>query len=778
MKKVVFLSLLFLLALVNGKNIFAQALPPPVSIPGTSANSSVSSQIQPSQALSSQNLSLRYNPTTNDYTATFNNGLSQLPMGNIDKATVSNALTNVQSGNILRSPGSESMVINNPQAAAAFLYAVQQNNPNTPSIQNPQIQNLINSYSNSQPLEVPNQKEDKPTPVDLIVNWLLMIVKISLFLTAQIFVWLIQIAGKTIDFFYGAQSIAGAETIQKGWEFTRDLLNFVFILALLAISFSHIAGLDTMQMKKMLPTLLFSALLVNFSLVICGAFLQTANIMTLTIAKSILPQEQGQTINQNNIGTVMVKGLMNAGNVSRYYTAGPSEWSKLAGLGETLNADFDLKKVAVETFKQANSVHWETMLVELFQFVAAVTMVGVFAVAFIALGGLMAVRLIVIAMLVVLSPIPFVFSVVPKAQQFAQKWWSYFINYVFFLPAVTFFLALAIVMLQKKDTNSNTADKQSNLVTEFGMAEESWKAGITGAVMDTIFVSLFVFIAIYMAKTLGIYGAGAVMSYAKSGTLGAAKLGMWPAKKVADYAGRKSGATGLYSGAKVGLASRKESREAAIRSGRSAQWAAGIMGGASAAEMLRNKEIEEARKGIKNKGEDELRSMLNKGGVQGAAAAMELLDNDDLDKKQGDFQKALSLMPKNSANYKKIENAWKKKDPINATLHGSGVSRNDVLTGAKKLTQKQVDDIQGAFKRIKPEDYAKLEAEDFDAALAAGVAMPMSKSQMNAVFDSVNKDLQIKASDYVKSLNSRAATLNPGEAAILKHATERLGVKP
>src|SRR3989344_165355 len=67
--------------------------------------------------------------------------------------------------------------------------------------------------------------------------------------------------------------ILDSHTVQIGWAISRDLANLGFVLAIILISFITILRIETYDTKKMLIRLISAALLINFSLVIAGVFL-------------------------------------------------------------------------------------------------------------------------------------------------------------------------------------------------------------------------------------------------------------------------------------------------------------------------------------------------------------------------------------------------------------------------------------------------------------------------------------------------------------------------
>lgn len=68
--------------------------------------------------------------------------------------------------------------------------------------------------------------------------------------------------------------------VQAGWTFCRDFANMFFILLLAFIGLSTILKLKEYESKKTLPRLIMIALLVNFSPVIVGFIIDSANLVT------------------------------------------------------------------------------------------------------------------------------------------------------------------------------------------------------------------------------------------------------------------------------------------------------------------------------------------------------------------------------------------------------------------------------------------------------------------------------------------------------------------
>jgi len=66
--------------------------------------------------------------------------------------------------------------------------------------------------------------------------------------------------------------------IKDGWVMVRDLLNLVFIFILLYAAISTILQYGNMDIKKILPSLIIAALLINFSMLITKMVIDASHI--------------------------------------------------------------------------------------------------------------------------------------------------------------------------------------------------------------------------------------------------------------------------------------------------------------------------------------------------------------------------------------------------------------------------------------------------------------------------------------------------------------------
>jgi len=190
--------------------------------------------------------------------------------------------------------------------------------------------------------------------------------------------------------------------IVRAWVIIRDFCNMFFILVLLIIAFATILRVQNYNMKKLLPKLLIMAVLINFSRTIAGIIIDFSQVFLLTFMSAI-GDTGGNIVNTLGVQKYLdiVKG---------------KEW-----LGEMNLASTLIGMAAGVIF----------MLIALS---AIVAMLSVFTM-----------RIIMLWIYVVLSPLAFLLASFPAGQAYAGKWWSEFSKTVIVGPVLAFFFWLAII---------------------------------------------------------------------------------------------------------------------------------------------------------------------------------------------------------------------------------------------------------------------------------------------------------------------------------------------
>jgi len=187
-------------------------------------------------------------------------------------------------------------------------------------------------------------------------------------------------------------------------------------------------------MKQTLWKLIVAALLVNFSLVIAGAFISVSN----TFTNYFLDKIQGGDLAKG------LMGILNPQSLAQIQIQDPSIWSILGDL-----FSYFLKYIASLFFVLA------------FTFLVLLT--------FFALFIMLLIRAIYLAILLILMPIVWLLWIFPGTSKHWQKWWSEFIRWNFFAPAMLFFIFLVIQTGKKmEDIRAAANINNAEIAAAFG----------------------------------------------------------------------------------------------------------------------------------------------------------------------------------------------------------------------------------------------------------------------------------------------------------------------
>ncbi len=316
-----------------------------------------------------------------------------------------------------------------------------------------------------------------------------------------------------------------ATAVTVGWVMVRDITNMFFVVALLLIAFGTILGIEQYEWKKLLIKFVLAAVLVNFSRLICGVFIDISQIVMSTFVNGVVATAGGNVINM-----------------------------------------FNLDKIT-SIARDANPEHLDAGLFT--ATVASVVFAGMVMMTFGIFIFMLVARVIRLWILIVLSPLAFVLNVIPLTQKYAGQWWSEFGDDLVTGPVLLFFIWLSFVSLGSGDVSSHiaaNADIPENqkikegqaLTTGADQVGNNQSAGV-GAAMTWTRMANFVI-------AVGMLFAGAKVASTIGGSSGSAlsKVGEF-GKKVATIAsgyaaGRwlyergQGGAKGALKGVGIGLA--------------------------------------------------------------------------------------------------------------------------------------------------------------------------------------------------------------------------------
>ena len=218
-----------------------------------------------------------------------------------------------------------------------------------------------------------------------------------------------------------------------GWIIVRDLCNMFFVVVLLIIAFGTILNIEKYNYKKWLPKLILMAILINFSKTICGILIDVAQVVMLTFV--------------NSFSTIGAGTLVN-----------------VLGITDILQIAGDSKDIGFWTVIGAYLLGLAYVIIAL---IVVVTMIA-----------MLAIRVVMIWIYVVLSPLAYLLSAFPGGQSYASKWWTDFTKNLIVGPVLAFFLWLSLAALSADEFKNASYD---NLANEADATTKTEQQSITGA---------------------------------------------------------------------------------------------------------------------------------------------------------------------------------------------------------------------------------------------------------------------------------------------------------
>lgn len=202
-------------------------------------------------------------------------------------------------------------------------------------------------------------------------------------------------------------------TMYQAWSFFRNIGNILFVIALLFVIFSQVTGIgiDNYGIKRILPKLIVTAIIVNFSYIICGLLVDLSNIIGNSI-KNIFESVE--------------------------FTAGdkPSDGLGPVGIITFLVAAISGGAAAVAGVTVAGSIiaggGLLTILVPILTFLASAVIAGFFAML------MLGVRQALVIIMIVISPVAFVLYAIPNTNPIFKKWFTLFRGLLMLYPVYCF----------------------------------------------------------------------------------------------------------------------------------------------------------------------------------------------------------------------------------------------------------------------------------------------------------------------------------------------------
>ncbi|MEJ0021909.1 MAG: hypothetical protein WDN47_05055 [Candidatus Doudnabacteria bacterium] len=285
-------------------------------------------------------------------------------------------------------------------------------------------------------------------PLSQAVGW---VISFILNVITYVLLALSSLAGIILNWSIGNfGSAIQSEIVLSGWTIVRDLMNMFFILAFIAMALATILQIgEEYNYKRLLPKLIIMALLINFSKVIADTLINFSNFLTQVFVPAGGFGDFGQ----------FISGLVTQGQgpLGLFIT---SSGGAAAALGQGI-----LKVI--------------TALIITFSFLA--------------IAGLLLVRIVGLWVLTVISPVAYALNILPITEHYAREWWQWFIKYLIWAPVSIFMLRIGEQLIAIKGSLT------------------------TNDMFSFILVSFFMFSAVLVAQKAGMVGGDMIINGVKGG---------------------------------------------------------------------------------------------------------------------------------------------------------------------------------------------------------------------------------------------------------------------
>jgi len=464
-------------------------------------------------------------------------------------------------------------------------------------------------------------------PADLATGAIATLLNELLYLVFVFMGILVIIAGVLFDWAINPDNfmmVMNLKAIYTGWQIVRDFFNLAFILVLLFSAFCTVFQVEKYHLKKILLTLVIMALLVNFSYAIARFIIDVANVTMYYILSTAFPDLGNKT--------GMVTGIVQFTGI--VYDLAPSGLTGLIGKSATV--------------KMLCSI--------IFLFLLASTLLII--------GILFLIRIVVLAILVIFSPVGFVAGIFPGTKNYADKWWDQLFKQAFFGVIMSFMLYLSIMIMKEMQDTGGIAEKMKLFAGQItGKGVANYSEIITTALLMAIPITLL-WMGIIVSQQMGAYGAATAK---KLGTGAMSKFSGLNAVK----RGYKAYQARRQEAQKSGLATRWGSRLASEQDRlRSVVGGRGGRDARNRFEADRMKRVDDAYKShnMGDMAENELRRIRTDGNAdEQAAAARGLAEKGSAT--QGDLDNVRQAFGETSQVFRQLANKVKTYDPVAAFAH-------------------------------------------------------------------------------------------------------------
>ncbi|HOK35187.1 MAG TPA: hypothetical protein PLL80_00295 [Candidatus Pacearchaeota archaeon] len=380
------------------------------------------------------------------------------------------------------------------------------------------------------------------TAIRIVLSIVFIAIAIPLTILILISTPLIGVAGALLKWVTGPNFTTLSYTnpsnnsiIKAGLDITLPFANMFFILILIVIAIATILRVESYGMKKLLPTLIIIALLVNFTPVICGFIVDFSNIMMNYFLRN--PNAplgwEGMKVPIASIGSLWT-GMTGIWDVAKtqYVCRGtniPCQKDDPFGVQcpqETYQDENGQTTIIEACGYSGEKVKWTDQALEIINNFLGPLLLGVAQIIYSLIAaltlamfaGLFTLRYIMIWLLVIISPVCFACYVLPLTKGAFKWWWNQFFQWAiigivggFFLFLGTYFMNISGGFLNTTSFQVATEGQTTQIITI--SPENAFKTIADNVLPKTIPIAFLIIGFLLSIKTSAL-GAGTITKWA------------------------------------------------------------------------------------------------------------------------------------------------------------------------------------------------------------------------------------------------------------------------
>lgn len=286
---------------------------------------------------------------------------------------------------------------------------------------------------------------------------------------------------------------AADEAVGVCWILIRDISNLFFVVVMLVIAFATMLKIEAYRWQKLMPKLILTAILINFSKTITLMIMDVGQVAMISFVRSF------QHVAIDNL----TSGLM----IDKIFQIGYGN-----DISDLLTA-------------------WAAQIfMGIMMLISSVVMLVIVIILIVRIGTLW--------MLVALSPAPYILSILDATKKHATKWWDTFIQMVILGPILAFFIWFVFLFMSYGLMSQKSMNSVESAVNASGFTSEQYlpSEAITPANILRFLLAIILLIV------------GTFMAISSSGAGGKVAGHVWQAagRKVGTYLSTREGQPGLF----------------------------------------------------------------------------------------------------------------------------------------------------------------------------------------------------------------------------------------